>query len=129
MTITVTDHRNTLKVGGSNVAYVLYEFTTDEGGDASEQTASSIVGTLQKVVTIPDAEDTPTAKWELTITDEDGVDILGGMGGDRDMDGAAAVEMITPYGKREEAHFNSKLTFTVANGGNAKSGQVKVYYT
>jgi hypothetical protein len=129
MTITVTDNRNTLKVGGSNVAYMTYTFTTDASGDASEETATSIAGTIQKIVTIPDGDDTPTAGWDFTLIDEDGVDVLGGAGGDRDIGGAGATETITPYGKSEEANFNSKLTFTVANGGNAKAGTVKVYYT
>ena len=128
MTLTVTDNRNTLKVGGSNVAYITYTFTTDESGDASEQTATSIAGTIQKVVTIPDAVDTPTAGWDFTLIDEDGVDVLDGAAGDRDIDDAAATETVTPYGKPEEANFNSKLTFTVANGGNAMSGTVKVYF-
>jgi hypothetical protein len=126
MTITITDHRNTLKVGGSSVAYAEYSFTTDALGDASEQTDATIVGQIQKVVTIPDAVDTPTAGWDLTVLDENGVDVLGGTGGDRDVDGTIATEVIQPYA---ESHFNSKLTFVVANGGATKKGVVRVYYT
>ena len=126
MTISITDHRRTLKVGGSDVAYIEYTFTTDASGDASEQTELTIVGQLQKVVTIPDAVDTPTAAWDLEIKDENSVDVLGGAGGDRDVDGTVATEVIMPY---ESSYFNSKLTFTVANGGNAKKGTVRVYYT
>ena len=70
--------------------------------------------------------DTPTANWDLTITDEDGVDILEGEGANRDPAGAGTSE---GYAFTISELIASKLTFTVANAGNAKKGVVKLYLT
>lgn len=109
---------------GSPVSTITYTFTTDGSGDASEQT-ELIWGIIKRVVTNPDDTDTPTAAWDLTIEDEDGVDILCGNGANRDAGGSGVSEQTFPCpGGLAVA---SKLTFTVANGGNTKKGVVKLY--
>ncbi len=77
-------------------------------------------------MTNPDNTDTPTTLWDLTITDEDGLDILCGYGANRDDADSGASEQIVPCSL---PGINSKLTFTVANGGNTKKGVVRAYYT
>ena len=111
---------------GSPVSIIIYNFTSDESGDASEQT-EKVSGLIKRVVTNPDDTDTPTAGWDLTITDEDDVDVLCGNGADRDAGDTGASEQAFPCpGSLAVA---SKLTFIVANAGNAKKGIVKVYIT
>ena len=108
-------------------AMVRWAFTTDASGDVSEETTATINGQISRVVTNPDNADTPTTLWDLTLKDEDGVDILTGDGADRDAADSGASEQIAPCPQCPA--IRSKLTFTVANGGNTKKGVVKVYYT
>jgi hypothetical protein len=75
-------------------------------------------------VVIYDNTDVPTTLWDFTLKDEDGIDLLCGDGADRD---AANSEQVSPCPPCPAVR--SKLTFTVANGGNAKKGVVVVYYT
>lgn len=121
MAITVNDERLSGTRGYEPCAVITCPFTTDAAGDASEQ-SETLNGRIYRVVTNPDNADTPTANWDLTLEDEDGVDVLAGTGANRDAGGTGASEQIKP-----DVAVASKLTFKVANGGNAKKGVVKLY--
>ena len=126
MAITIQDERLSGTRGAKKpCAVITWPFTTDVSGDASEET-EKLNGKIKRIVTNPDNTDTPSANWDLTITDEDGVDILEGEGANRDSAGVGTSEGLTLTVSELIA---SKLTFTVANGGNAKKGVVKVYLT
>jgi hypothetical protein len=107
---------------GSPVSIIIWAFTTDASGNASEETYK-VSGILKRVVTIPDAVAKPTAGWDLTIEEEDGFDILLGAGADRDSGGAGVSEEIIPS---DPPAFCSILTFKVENAGSGK-GVVKLY--
>lgn len=109
---------------GSRVSVIKWAFTTDGSGDASEET-DELWGIVNRVITNPDGTDTPTTLWDLTIKDEDDVDLLCGDGADRDAADSGASESIRPC--PPDPGVRSKLTFTVANGGDTKKGVVKVY--
>jgi hypothetical protein len=127
MTITIYDERLSGAYGYKPCTTLTWPFTTDASGDVTEQTSVIINGGINRVVTNPDNTDTPTTLWDLTLTDEDGVDVLAGNGADRDSADNGASEQIV-LGATNPA-VTSKLTFTVANGGNAKKGVVIVYLT
>ena len=97
-----------------------------DGSVPSTQSNSDIFGFIVRVVTNPGAT-TPTADYDITITDEDGVDVLGGEGADRS---ASASEQIIPklgssYGP---CYVNSKLTFNLSNNSeNSAVGEVIIY--
>jgi hypothetical protein len=126
MTISIYDERLTATNGYKPCAVVTWTFTTDASGDVTEQTSATLNGQVSRVVTNPDNTDTPTTLWDFTLKDEDGTDILCDYGANRDDADSGASEQIVPYSL---PGIQSKLTFTVANGGNAKKGVVKVYYT
>lgn len=109
---------------GGPVSIVTCSFTTDGSGDASEET-ELIWGVVKRVVTNPDGVAAPTAAWDLTIEDEDGVDILCGNGANRDAGGSGGSEQAFPC--PVNLAVASKLTFKVANGGVTKKGVVKLY--
>lgn len=123
MTMNVDDER-ALKGSSKPICNVTWSFTTDAAGDASEQ-SETLNGRISRAVTNPDNTDTPTAGWDLTIEDEDGVDMLCGNGADRDASGSKASESAFPC--PGNLAIASKLTFTVSNGGNVKKGTVKLY--
>lgn len=126
MAITKYDKRLSGSEGLEPCAVITWVFTTDADGDASEET-EKLNGKVKRVVTNPDNTDTPTAGWDLTIEDEDGVDVLCGNGADRDAGGTKASEQTFPC--PADIGIASKLTFKVANGGNTKKGVVKLYIT
>jgi len=123
MTITVFDNR-IRQPDKQPIATLTWTFTTDGSGDASEE-SETILGRVKRAVTNPDNTNTPTAGWDLTITDEDGVDILCGNGADRDAGGSKVSEQAFPC--PAEIAVASKLTFKVANGGGTNKGVVKLY--
>jgi len=127
MPITVYDERLTGTDGYKPCASITWTFTTDGSGDVTEETTATINGQISRIVTNPDNTDTPTTLWDLTLKDEDGVDVLSGDGADRDTADSGASEQIAPCPHCPA--IKSKLTFTVANGGAAKKGVVVVYYT
>ena len=122
MAITIQDERLSGTRGAKKpCAVITWPFTTDVSGDASEESIT-LNGRIERVATNPDNTDTPTTNWDLTIEDEDGIDVLGAAGANRDPGGTGASEQIKP-----DVVVASKVTFKVANGGNAKKGVVKLY--
>jgi hypothetical protein len=106
---------------------ISWAFTTDGSGDATTETSATVHGRINRVITNPDGTDTPTTGWDLTLKDEDGVDLLCGDGANRDVaDSGASEQMFTCPHNLAVA---SKLTYTVANGGDTKKGVVKVLLT
>lgn len=91
----------------------------DAAGTASGATTFEVVGIPKQFVTVPSGGGTaPTAAYDITLKDEDGVDILNGLGADRS---AAATEA-----KKDTdgllATAATALTFAVAAAGNSKQG-------
>ncbi|MGB7531818.1 MAG: hypothetical protein WA977_02415 [Halobacteriota archaeon] len=125
MTLTYEEASDRETPIGSPVSIIIWSFLSSAGGAASEQT-KKVSGKVKRMVTNPDNTDTPDANWDLTITDEDGVDILEGEGANRDPAGAGTSE---GYAFTISELIASKLTFTVANAGAAKKGVVKLYLT
>jgi len=124
MGITINNERLSGAGGYEPCATVTWAFTTDADGDVTEESAT-VNGQINRVVTNPDDTDTPTTNWDLTIVDEDGIDILGGNGANRDAADSGASEQAAP--SVAGLAVASTLTFTVENGGNAKKGAVTVY--
>ena len=123
MTLTYEEATDRETPIGSPVSIIIWSFISSAGGAASEQT-KKVSGKVKRMVTNPDNVDTPSANWDLTVTDEDGVDILEGEGANRDPAGAGTSE---EHVLTISVLVASKLTFTVANAGNAKKGVVKLY--
>jgi len=122
MTLTKTiDDRH----GKLPVAVWTWAFTTNGDGNAEEMTAHEVNGLIQRVVTVPDGAETPSANWDLTIEDVDGADVLGGHGLNRDSGDTGAIEQCVP--EILLCAVASKLTFKVANGGATKEGTVRLY--
>lgn len=126
MGITEYDERLSGTRGYEPVAVITYAFTTDSEGDASEATGT-VNGQVNRIVTNPaSGDDQPTTNWDLTILDEDGIDILGGSGADRDAGNTAASEQAAP--SVAGLGVQSTLTFAVAHGGATKKGVVNLYF-
>lgn len=106
-----------------SVKKVSWAWTSTSGGAADGQTVASYNGAIERLVTVPaGGGSAPTDNYDITITDEDGVDVLMGAGADRD---TANTEQVNASSLGVVA--NDRLTLNVAAAGNAKSGTVHLY--
>jgi hypothetical protein len=84
-------------------------------------TTNKYTGEIVRLVTDPGAT-APTANYDITILDEDGIDVLVGAGADRS---ATATEQV--LGSSLGIIFNTTLTLEIATAGDAKNGTVYLY--
>ena len=127
MAVTTTSYGRDRGVGGwrrgDAVALTTVTWESDGSGDATE-TITGFDGRLFRVVTVPDGTAAPTDDYDVTIVDDDGLDILNGAGANRD---TANAEEIAATGA-PCVHYGD-LVVTVANAGASKQGTVKLYWS
>jgi len=118
----VEKNDNILYKGGQSIVWT---WTSDTGGAATIQTTQFYNGVPIQVVFEPDTSTAtiPTTAYDVTITNEEDVDILSNNGAN-----------LTSTGKVYKHHYDgmglvvySKLTLNVSNAGNAKGGKVKLF--
>ena len=114
MTATVQEQRQ-------GFSRIKWEWTSDGTGDASEAAPGSFTGLVFECITIPDGSAAPTADYDITITDDDGVDVLRGLGADR---ATATTEYLHINQDGLGVVHHSALTLTVANAGDTKEGAI-----
>lgn len=106
----------------SSVRKITWTWTSTAGGAADLITTRAYDGKIEAVVTNPDGVAAPTDDYDITITDEDGTDVLSAAGANRD---TANTEIVLSASLGIVA--NDKLTLNVTNAGAAKSGVVHLY--
>lgn len=93
-------------------------------GEASGATTYTTVGVPMRFTTVPNGGGTaPTALYDLTLVDDDGNDILNGLGADRSA--TATESKLNTDGLLFVA--SSVLTLNVSNAGNSKGGTAYLY--
>ena len=103
---------------------ITFDWTSNASGAASGSTTEYYSGVVYRVVFIPDSGATqPTDLYDVTLTDDDSVDILDGAGGDLSNSTTDQLQGLVGV----SAVANSKLTLTVSNAGNSKGGTVVIY--
>lgn len=131
--VTVTTGTATLAVsrhdalGNPNIIAIRLTWESSADGNVIVQTAR-FHGTLLRVVINP-ASDAPTDNYDLTITDEDGADILQALGANRD---TANTEQLVPLigngtTTAQPVSFANQLTFNITNAGDANNGEIVLY--
>jgi len=97
----------------------------------ADNTTKKIVGTLLKGVTDPSTT-APTDKYDITITDEEGFDVLTNSIDDLvDRDTANIEEVYFNVYTTDSGAFPvvcDKLTIAIAGAGDTKAGRLIVYY-
>lgn len=116
--------------GGKPIRKVRLDWTSDSSGNAS-QTFGSIEGTIVRVVTNPGST-APTDNYDMTITDEDGYDILAGQGSNRDTSTTESFVPGIPFTDGTTTSVapvvvDGNLTLTISNAGATKDGSVVLY--
>ena len=121
MTATISQIRPT-SGKGSRLLKLSVAWTSDASGDFTEAT-QALYGYLVAVDTIPSGVAAPTADYDVTIVDADGLDVLGGAGADR----SATAKERAVHPTINPVVLDGAHTVTIANAGNAKSGTVNLY--
>jgi hypothetical protein len=108
-------------------------WTSDAAGAASG-TTNAIIGELIKGVTNPDGTDAPTDNYDITLADEDGLNILAGCSddlADRDTANTESILFLITDGSAPIAMHPvvaGAITVTVAAAGDTKSGVLDLWY-
>lgn len=106
-------------------------WTSDASGDATGTV--DLGGQIVKVTTNP--TDSPTDNYDITLVDDDGIDVALGLLSNRDVTNSEEVylfKQVTLSGTGSDAgavpvYHSGPVTFTVANAGATKSGVVRIY--
>lgn len=115
---------------------VLVDWTSDSATGAVSGTTRKIVGKLIKAVTDPGAA-APSDDYDIALTDEEGVDVLGNVQStlaNRDTANSEEVYFLvkdaagTPLAQSVHPVVCDTLTVAVTNAGNSKTGQIILYY-
>ena len=118
------------------VRKVIVDWLSDDSDGTVSGTTRKIVGMLIKGVTDPGSA-APTDNYDITITDEDGVDVLAvcqSTLANRDTTNSEQAYFLvldtagTPLAQSIHPVVCDKLTISIAAAGNAKTGQLILYY-
>lgn len=114
------------------VRHVTQDWTSDAGGDADA--VFSVNGELLAVEFCPGTGGVqPDNSYDVTLTDEYGVDVLAGMGADLSNVDALILCPGIPFTDGVTTTITHRplyntLTLAVRNAGNAKEGAIRIYY-
>lgn len=127
-TVTLTSSRNVGRFS-TTVYRQVYAWTSDSMGDVSGDSTTIVSpgGYLVKVETQPGTGGTmPTDNYDVTLKDTRSIDILDGLGANRD--NAAPDGPITNPGGGLWTDPGEGLQLVVANAGSAKTGQISLWF-
>lgn len=115
-TVTITEERL------GHIQKITFDWLSTAAGAADGTTTYPYTGSILKVVTVPDGGGTqPTDDYDLTLTDESGLDVANGQLANRDNVNTEWVSSSLGV------VVGDKLTLNVTNAGNAKGGLCHVY--
>ncbi|MDH5664753.1 MAG: hypothetical protein OEY10_00445 [Nitrosopumilus sp.] len=108
------------------VKVIYIDWVSDDTTGAVSGSTKRINGRIVKVVTDPSAT-APTALYDITITDDEGIDVIQGLGANRSATVTEEVSVVYT-GTSNNVYVNDILTINVTNAGNSKQGQIIIYY-
>lgn len=120
------------RANGSDVVKHTFDWVSAADGSATLASSIAVSGRIERVVFVPSASAAPTNLYDLTLTDADGVDCLGGQGANLS---ASATTHVCPGLPLKDGTttadypitVDSVLTLNVTNAGDTKAGKVVVY--
>lgn len=131
------DDGNDGKGQHSNVCKAKLVWVSDDTTGAVTGTSRKIVGRLIKAVTVPSGTAAPTDNYDVTITDEQSVNVLAGCDDDlADRDTANTEEVYfllkdhagSPLAQSLHPVLCNVLSVAITNAGNSKGGTLILYY-
>lgn len=125
---TVTSIKAVTQTATKTYTTHVVSWSCDENGDAELSNHIKEVGTLYRIVTDPgDGASSPTANYDFTLLDSNGLDILETVGINRS---ASVNEVAFPVqGSSDNSPVNlGNLTPKIANAGTTRTGVVYLYF-
>jgi len=107
----------------ATVKKITFVWTSDALGATTGATTAYFSGIVYRTVFAPTLSATPSALYDVTVTDDDSVDILDG--GGANLSSIATVQLQGLLGVSAIA--DTQLILNVSNAGSGKSGQVIIY--
>jgi len=107
------------------VKKILIDWVSDDATGAVSVSTKKITGRIVRLVTDPGAA-APTAAYDVTLTDPEGLDVLKGLGADRSATVTEDVNIVYT-GTSDHPYVNDVLALNITNAGNSKNGQVIIY--
>lgn len=109
-----------------------FEWLSDASGNATVPSELVVCGQIERVVFIPSPSVPPTALYDVTLTDEQGLDVLSGQGANLSASASLSVIPGTPLKDGTTTStvptvVGGILTLNVSNAGDSKGGTVVVY--
>ena len=101
---------------------ITFDWTSAADGTATGTTIGDYTGKVIYLATDPDAVAAPTTDYDITITDEDGIDVLAGAGANRH---TSNTEIVLESSLGAVGY--DKLTINVTNAGDTKKGKVYIH--
>jgi len=131
--VSVTNTTSTTTVSGTNldgVSVIALDWLSNATGDA-DCTVSGVRGLINRVTFKPDSGGTqPTNAYDITLKDEDGIDILVNGGANLSNTTATSIACMVVSGSGYwPMAVAGDLTLAVNDAGNAKGGIIRIYYT
>jgi hypothetical protein len=100
---------------------IVFDWTSDAAGAVNGTLSRRLNGYIRAVKTNPDNTAAPTDLYDITLTDEDGFDVLAGAGANRS---TVNTEQIQPTINSQPVAVDSPLELKITNAGNAKKGRL-----
>jgi hypothetical protein len=119
------------------VRRVFVNWTSDSATGSVTGISRKIVGELIRAVTIPSGTAAPSNNYAIAVTDESGVNVLGGCDANLAARSSASTQEVyffetshagTPAAMAVFPTVCDQLTIAVTNAGNSKQGQIVLYY-
>ncbi len=122
--VTLTSHDP--PKGEQRIGKIVVDWTSDGSGDA-DGTDIPFNGVLRRIETDPDGVAVPTTLYDIALNTEEGLDLASGVLADRS---ATVNEQEAPViGTYFQPAYAGLLTPVISNAGNAKQGQLTIFYS
>jgi len=108
------------------IKWVSFTWTSAADGTATGSTTEKISGKILRLVTNPGAA-APTDNYDITVTDDNALDVLQGLGANRHTTSTQEANIIYAATSLNPV-VDSALTLNISNAGDSKNGVVIVYY-
>jgi hypothetical protein len=117
---------------GTDVVKHTFDWVSAADGSATLPSGLAVSGQIQRIVIDPSGSAAPSTLYDLTLTDEDGVDVLAGQGANLSETTTTSFCPGTPLkdGTTTSTYptvVDGILTLNITNAGDTKAGKVVVY--
>lgn len=128
--ITDVDNRQS---GNEPIAKKIVDWVSDSTGGTVSQSIGRISGSIIALETNPDDSAAPSDNYDITLEDEQGLDVLLGLGADRHTTTTQKVQILAELTINSNTYAShppvcDDLTFKIAAAGNSKKGRAIIYY-